>query len=55
MVVGLFGVHVHRHAVGGGSMAAMVGEGIAVVNMGVLPDVELPILAGAQPTCVILF
>ena len=55
LVVGLFGVHVHQHAVGGGSLAAVAGDGIAVIDMRVLPDVELHFLAGVQPDLEISF
>jgi hypothetical protein len=53
--VGLFGVHVHQHAVGGGSLAAVAGDGIAVVDMRMVSDVELDILAGVQPNLKISF
>ena len=39
---------VHAHAVGGGSLAAVAGDSIAVINMWVLPDVELYFLTGVQ-------
>ena len=43
------GVHVHQHVVGGGSLAAMIRYGMAIIDVGVLADVELRILAGFQP------
>ncbi len=36
----LFGVHLNKYAVGGLSLAAMAGDGVAVVEMRVLFDVE---------------
>ena len=53
--MGLLGVHVYEHAVGGGPLAAMAGDGIAVIDMRVLPDVELHFLAGVQPNLKVAF
>jgi hypothetical protein len=53
--VGLFGVHVHQHTIGGGSQAAVAGDGIAVIDMRVLADVEMHILTGVQPNLDISF
>src|SRR5690348_1698450 len=35
-----FSVHVHQHAVGGLSLAAVAGDRVAVVNVPILSDVE---------------
>jgi len=53
--VGLFSVHVHQHAVGGGSLAAVAGDGISVIDMRVFPDVELHIPVGVQADLEISF
>ena len=45
----MLGVHVHQHAVGGGTLAAVAGDGVAVIDMRVLSDVELHFLAGVEP------
>ena len=39
--MGLLGVHVHWHAIGGGSLAAMAGDSLAVVEMGMFVDIEM--------------
>ena len=52
VVVGLFGVHVHQYAVGGGSLA---GGGIAVVHVGGLAEIEVRVLPGVQPNLGISF
>ncbi len=41
LLVGLLGIHVHQNAIGGGSLAAVAGDGIAVVEMRMLADIEL--------------
>ena len=53
--MGLFGVHVHQHPVGGGSLAAVAGDGIAVFDVRVLPGVELHFLPGIEPNFEISF
>ena len=53
--MGLFGVHVHQHAVGGSSLAAMAGDGIAVVEMRMFVEVEMHFPPGVQPNLKISF
>jgi hypothetical protein len=43
------GVHVHQHAVSGASLAAVACDGVAVIDVRVIPDVELHILLGVEP------
>ncbi|MGO8786117.1 MAG: hypothetical protein ACLQVL_01870 [Terriglobia bacterium] len=45
----------HQHTVGGGSLTAVAGDGVAVIDVRVLPDVELYFLAGVQPNLEISF
>jgi len=44
-VAGVLGVHVHQHPVGGGFLAAVAGNCIAIIDVRVILDVELHAVA----------